>query len=211
MTREEYMHKRYIDMRNSGKCPRCGKLKDRQGYYCSECLAKQNLYQRETRKFLREQHICTVCRKVATYGDDKICFECRAKNNNNKKPLSEEQKVAYYEKTNARNKNTYIIRKEQGICTRCGLRKADNGRTKCRICLDKDSEKHRLARDVIPRNDCVSKGMCYLCKSKIDTDKKICSSCLEKSSHKDKQIIYDRRNHIWSKDNKILFGRKSKA
>ena len=46
------------------------------------------------------------------------------------------------QKANMRNygRSVYKERSEQGICTRCGKRKAAPGRKKCKLCLEKDAE-----------------------------------------------------------------------
>ena len=53
-TRIEYTRRRRI---SKGKCPKCGKEMDRQGYYCITCLAKCNEYTRENRAFWRANKV----------------------------------------------------------------------------------------------------------------------------------------------------------
>lgn len=47
------------------------------------------------------------------------------------------------EADNAVKRNTYAKRKEEGLCTRCGKRWAEAGRTKCRPCRERDQKWYR--------------------------------------------------------------------
>ena len=127
-------------------CPRCGKPKDREGYYCSKCLDKKNAYNRESWAFFRQQGLCSICGKVKVYGDEVNCPECRAKRVAGTKPKTEEQRLARNEWARNHKKIVYMERKNEGICTRCGRRKVAALRTKCPICLDKCATESRLAR-----------------------------------------------------------------
>lgn len=133
----------YHRHKNKGECPRCGKTLDREGHYCSKCLEKVREYHRENRRFYAEHHLCTECGKVKVPGNERVCPECRDKNEHWRKPLTEEQKIRYSYKFKKRQNSLYQQRSEQGICTRCGKRKAMPGKKKCGICLAKDAEMHR--------------------------------------------------------------------
>ena len=179
---------------------------DREGHYCSECLEKANKYNRETRRFCREHHICTECRKEIVYGDDKVCFECRAKINDRRKPLTDEQKKRYGEKFKKQQKSMYQQRSEQGICTRCGKRKAATGRKKCAMCLEEDAYMHRKQRMNRPNAKDYRKEnhLCYFCGKPIDLPiGKICSACMEKCKESGKKSINN--NDFWKQDNNIVF------
>lgn len=146
LTQKEISARHYKNRKENGLCPRCGKPLDREGHYCSECLEKVNEYSRETREFCKENHICTVCRKEIVFGTDKICFECRVKRDKYRNALTEEQKMRYGKRFKEQQKSSYQQRSGQGICTKCGKRKATAGKKKCAICLEKDAYIHRMRR-----------------------------------------------------------------
>ena len=77
LTQKERSAMFYKNRKDNGLCPRCGKILDREGHYCSECLEKVNEYKRENREFYRENGICPVCGKEGN--DGKFCKECGAK------------------------------------------------------------------------------------------------------------------------------------
>ena len=143
LTSKERSARHYLSRKENGLCPRCGSPLDRTGHYCSRCLEKFNTYQKETRSFYREHHICTQCGKNKVFGSERCCPECRAKMALYRKPLTSEQKI----RTNDHRRVLYKARKDSGICTRCGKRKASPGRSKCGICLEKDVELHRKKHD----------------------------------------------------------------
>lgn len=134
MTRCE---KFYKNRKLNGLCPRCGKKLDRNGHYCRECLEKVNKYNRDTRKFLISIGICPICRKEKLFGDEKSCIICRG--SRGKYNITEEQRKKYNEKFRIKQKIVYQNRSDNGICTRCGKRKAAAGRKKCNICLEKNA------------------------------------------------------------------------
>lgn len=147
LTQKEISHNHYQRRKDNGLCVRCGKLLDRKGHYCSECNEKQNEYQRKTRKFCIENKICWVCRKNKVGRDETICPECRAKRYSAIKPLTIERKEKYNKRFKKQQKALYKERKTNGICTRCGKRRAIQGKTKCGVCLERDAYNHMVARE----------------------------------------------------------------
>ena len=136
--------KLYERRKANGECPKCGNEMDREGHYCGSCLKKRNAYVRETRAFMRKMGICPQCQKNSLVGEQKICLECLAKQAenraNHKQTFTDEQK----QKRNEVARKRYQDRIAKGICTHCGKFKADYGKKKCKICLDKDATVHRL-------------------------------------------------------------------
>lgn len=206
----EYTRRRRI---SEGKCPTCGKEMDRQGYYCTACLAKRNEYTRGNRDFWRANHICPECGKERLFGTEKRCIACRQRQyewrQKNKQPLTDEQKAAMKNY----GRSVYKERSEQGICTRCGKRKAAPGRKKCKLCLEKDAEKHRLSPDVIPKMEYKEiNHLCRYCGSPLENGsaKKLCAACIQKC-HDD--AIELRRTHpekfpqnkSWKESNQLIF------
>lgn len=207
LTQKDINNNFYKRRKENGLCPRCGKKLDREGHYCSECLVKIRKYTSENRKFYRENHICTECGKNNVYGNDKICFECRAKKNNRRKPLNDKQK----EDAKKRQRDLHAKRIEQGICTRCGKRKAVPNRKKCQICLTKDMEQQRKIRE---RKGNIKKyrrknNLCYHCGNPIDAEKgQLCKKCLERC--RQNGLKSNSVNDRWRKDNSIIFGKGNK-
>ena len=105
-----------------------------------KCREKQTRQQAEAREWFREHGICACCGKEKLFGDEKRCVECTAKAFTYKElhPVTNEQKIRYANHFKEQQKRLYKERAEQGICTRCGKQKAEYGRKKCRMCLDKD-------------------------------------------------------------------------
>jgi site-specific DNA-cytosine methylase len=58
LTQKEISHNCYIRRKENGLCPRCGKPLDRTGYYCSDCLKKNNEREKEFREWCKEYKIC---------------------------------------------------------------------------------------------------------------------------------------------------------
>lgn len=146
MASKERNRERYYFRKENGLCTRCGKELDRGGMYCASCNDRHNAYSRANRKFWRENNICTICGKEPVPGTDRICPECRIKHNAARKPLTEEQILVRNKRYRTKQNELYKQRKEHGICTRCGKRKAEAGRAKCGLCLAKDVEVQRQRR-----------------------------------------------------------------
>lgn len=179
---------------------------DRDGHYCFKCLGKVNQYNRETRKFLIEQGFCPECRINKLYGAEHICPECKAQKTLYKKPTTEKQK----EQMKQYAKTTYQYRKENGICTRCGKRKAEDGKKKCRICLNHDSYLHRkknLQKENI--NEFREKNhLCYTCGRKNDVKTgKLCSKCLKRCEENGRKSSGSGNNSYWIEQNRLILGK----
>lgn len=164
------------------------------------------MYQKENRDFYRENHLCTICGKNAVYGDDKTCFDCRAKKEQRRKEPTAEQKERY--RTNFRkNQNSlYRERVENGICTRCGKAKALTGKKKCWLCLEKDAELHRRKYYDKPnvREYRRENNLCCFCGEPIDREAgRICGKCWQ--NFHDKRVNRPSENKFWRKDNKNVF------
>ncbi len=107
-------------------------------------------------------------------GGEKVCPECNAEFANRAAKMREENREEYNEKQRIIHKNTYNIRKEQGICTRCGKRKADVGYKTCSIYRAKIREYKRVKYGKPDRSDRFEQGLCYFCDSPIKEGYKVC-------------------------------------
>ena len=205
LTQKERSANCYKRRKENGLCPRCGRKLDRNGHYCSECIEKVADYQRDTRKFYRENGICTSCGKEKVFGDEIQCPDCKAKHKAQRKPLSEEQKERYNKNFRKQQRSLYQERKEQGICTKCGKRKAMPGKAKCGICLDKDAERKRRKSFNRPniREERIKNHLCLWCGTPAVENGKLCPSCLKKSVENGRKSLA--QNKFWKYDNKIAF------
>lgn len=209
LTQKEISARNYRNRKENGMCPRCGKLLDRDGHYCSSCTEKYRIYHKENRDFFRENHLCTECGKNKVPDGERICPECRVKRISWKKPLTGDQRERYGSRFKAQQRMLYHERSKNGICTRCGKRKAAIGKKKCAICLEKDAEQHRKKylnktneREIRKLNH-----LCYFCGKEIDVERKnICNDCYEK--FKEAGSANGGNNHYWGCDNIIFFGGK---
>lgn len=204
LTQSEISRRFYLNRKHGGLCPRCGKKLERDGHYCTDCLEKDREYRSKSREFFRENHICSSCGKQIVFGSDKTCPECREKRARIKKNITEDAK----EKERERQKSIYKDRKERGVCTRCGKRPPAPGRAKCGICLEKNAEEHRKKnynRKNIKEYR-IENRLCYYCGDPVDTDKKICSKCLQKCKEYGEKS--GGGNEYWEKDNKLIFIKK---
>ena len=123
-------------------CPECGKreIGDR-ATMCHTCQM------RERRAYFRKKGICPECGKNELFGEEKTCIECRAKD-------AERAIKRYYsifsndEEAKKKHNEAQRIRKEkrkkEGICVRCGKRKAEEGRFTCMFCLIKQRNESRM-------------------------------------------------------------------
>ena len=209
MTANEYSKRHYDKRKQNGLCPRCGKPLDRQGHYCSECLAKNREYRRENRRFYRENSICPACGKEKLFGDEKQCIECREKKNERRKPLTEEQKIRYGNRFKEQQRQLYKERKEQGICPRCGKHKAKTGRVRCGICLDKEATRARERRFDKPNEKEKRKEnhLCYRCGEPNDMPQgQLCKKCYDASCEHLRRAREIQRpdNPYWRQQNRLI-------
>ena len=92
----------------------------------------------------------------------------------------------------------YQRKKEQGICTKCGKRNSQQGKTLCYECNEKNNEYSRQTRKFFKENHiCVTCG-----KNKVFGDEKNCFDCKEKyrqiKNKKDKEII-NKQHREWNR------------
>ena len=137
----------YEKHKEKGLCSRCGKPSRPGRVVCEDCAK----WYRETRQWYLALGFCPSCHKERVYGSEKQCPECRAKRIVSNQLATQKAIVlgkewAKPEYNNANNRKRYAERKEQGICIKCGKRPAENGKTRCRLCLDKAADRAREYR-----------------------------------------------------------------
>lgn len=155
---------------------KCGKQLDRYGAYCVDCRKVINNNVFEERHWYQRHGICPRCRKNDLFGDEKVCPECSAKGYVNTMRSRERLgKKHYNNKHNEWARKEHQRRIEQGICTRCGKRKADNGYKTCGICREKDNSTRKIRLGEKPdRNERYKQGLCYFCDNKVKDGYKVC-------------------------------------
>lgn len=174
MDKKERNHMYYEKAKEKGVCWNCGNKKDRDGYYCSECLRKRRENEKEARKFYLSIGICPICRKNRILGDEKSCFECRAKEAErgarNRKIATNDTKI----RINDYKKRVYSKRLEDGMCPGCG-KKPDNKNFKlCSMCRAKKRDSKRIRVGNHPREERYKRGICYFCDNPVEKGYKVC-------------------------------------
>lgn len=165
--------KALIERRKSnGLCIDCGSPLDREGLRCKKCCEKRSKWEREHRQWYLSHKICPRCGKNDLMGDETICPECRAKSVNNSLKNREKDEYNVYQRN--WSKSTYQKRKESGICTRCGKRKATQGLTTCAMCRARDNETRRIRKGFSDRSDRSKIGLCYFCDNPVKKGYKVC-------------------------------------
>ena len=204
---EHYFRDRYHTLKDNGLCVRCRKPLDRAGCYCTACQQKERDYRRKNREFYREHNLCPECGKNKLFGDEKMCLDCKMKQQEYraKHPISEDRRISRNIRSRIKKKNVYAERKANGICTRCGKRKAINGRAKCQICLDYDALIHRQ-KTFDKQNEKerrIENRLCYFCGEPLTDEKgKCCKKCADAFKNKAQGKIHD--NEWWRKDNRLV-------
>jgi len=90
--------------------------------------------------------------------------------------LSDKSLIKIAKENHAIKRSTYQKRKDQGLCTRCGKRWAEAGRTKCRPCYERDLEWYRAnnTREYLKeykqkiRAERKEKGLCVNCGAPLE-------------------------------------------
>lgn len=136
---------------------------------------------REDRAFLLSLGICPRCQKRAIEPNKKMCYEClgheRDRYHQRKADGSLEKKRI---RNSERKMSEYYRRKETGLCTRCGKRRAEHGLL-CNRCYVKYRIKQVARQDDIQRSERPSYGRCYICDAEELYDgHKVCRLCYEK-------------------------------
>lgn len=211
LTRQEISARFYRNRKENGLCPRCGKVLDREGHYCQECLLKVREENRKARAFAKSMGFCPECRKEKLFGDEKMCITCRIKKEKYKKPLPEEKRIAQNKAFREKQKALYHQRIEQGLCGTCGKRKKVDGKSRCGICLEKNAEVKRRnqLKKINIKEYRKANGLCYFCGEKVDTNLQSCQKCCDKFSEYRKKSTGHLKCY-WRKDNNLAFMKKDR-
>lgn len=152
--------------------------------------------------FYKRLGICTRCHKNSAEPNKVLCMECADADN-------ERCRVKRLENLEDRRKkdlDKYKKLKADGICTYCKTRKAENGKTKCSICLAKLRNKRENNKSDILRSERSSYGICYICgKNPLLKDKGVCQSCYDVRLESIQKIMYLPAHEYWKGLNKLVF------
>ena len=167
---------RFIQKRKEqGLCLKCGNPLDREGAYCISCNKYLNEQQTLLRYWYQEHGICPRCGKNDLFGDEKVCLECNAKSYEvTMKSRERLGKEHYSQKHSEWARNEHQRRISEGICTRCGKRKADGGYKTCGICRAKTRNYKRIKYGKPERSERYEQGLCYFCDNPIKEGYKVC-------------------------------------
>lgn len=167
--------------KEKGLCVCCKKPRGRDGWYCNECLIKERERHRKDRIWYIQNGICPVCRKEKLFGTEKTCPECLVKSWISQQKIDKETKRERERSYYGRRKEIREEYKRNGICYDCRKREVEIGKSRCRICLEKNAAIKRKKYTPI-REDRVNEGFCYQCLKEKATNGKLCKGCYEKAN-----------------------------
>ena len=114
-------------------------------------------------QWYKEHHICVDCKTNDAVKGKVKCFYCLQ--NDAERKRKERETVEYQEKKKElaeRAKRTREDRLKNGICVRCGRRKAEPNKTSCSYCLAIRRNEMRRKRNGTQKNR-KQRGMCLYC------------------------------------------------
>lgn len=138
-----------------------------------------------------------------------MCPECKVKKCEYASNLDHTTEE-YKEYQRIQHKKMYSRRIEAGLCVSCGKRKPEDGKVRCRICLNKNSESQRKSRvkNGYKREYIEEHNLCMFCGNPLDTKhKKLCKSCYERCVENGKKSSGAGKNKYWINQNKLVFGK----
>lgn len=135
----------------------------------------------------KEHHICVKCHQQDARPNCVTCYDCA-----DKEAIYREQTYRLpTKKSREYKRNLYKVRKEAGICTRCGKKKASKGLTTCIDCRTKtnrnandrrkllNAQKRKYLGICLRCNNPVVDGYCY-CEEHLKRQQQICAEMTER-------------------------------
>jgi len=162
--------KQYEEYKKAGKCISCGQPRGESSstVRCQACHEKFNQTRLEKKFTRKEKDLCFQCGKNNPEGNSNYCAECRFKNAETKRKLTEKKINLYQENTN--------------ICRIC-QNSTEIFRVVCAKCL-KETSFTRL--DAVKRYG----GFCFLCESRDLKNLCITSVDISKKMQKTGKTLY---------------------
>lgn len=152
--------------------------------------------------FYKRFGICVRCHKNSAEPNKVLCMECADADNER----CRKKRLENLDSRRKRDLEKYEKLKSDGICTYCKSRKAQEGKTKCQVCLAKLRNKREKKRDDLPRSERRAYGICYICgKNPVLKDKGVCEDCYEARMQSIQNIMCFSGNEYWKGLNKLVF------
>lgn len=175
--------------------------------------AEKEMTESEYKKALlsnrKKNHFCTKCGKQDAYtlSGRARCYEC-----------AEKERACSKIRYSCDNKRTRILakakenrekRRDSGLCTRCGKRPSEPGKSYCSVCHAEQRNHAKAKRNSVRGEN----GTCWMCnKNDAIPEKRVCKDCYEKILVVQKKavetIASKKQNgwvHPWTLDDKITF------
>ena len=173
---KDYDRKRYIDLKARGICPSCKKRNAAPGgVQCEQCKAEVKEYKHK----LVSRGICRQCQSEEAEPGKQNCWDCAEKARKAEQARRDAETAGQRTVRLAYNHSYTRTRRESlkaaGLCTRCGKRKSQAGKSvciDCRIVLRREREQRKP--DTLLRNERPDYGLCYICGSEVFEGKKVC-------------------------------------
>ena len=170
---------------------------------------------REWYYFLKEHHICVRCGKRDAFYNKTKCPECIEKAQKRDREHYAENREKILQRKKKRSKPLYARRKAEGLCVKCGRKKAIKG-IYCLECYVKErkreierTEKRKRENGGYIREIWKEKGLCIQCGEPTLPGKRLCQKHYEVAA---KNAEHARKySKWWRKDNQLLFIKKEKA
>ena len=214
-SRKDYESKRYAGLKARGICPSCKKRKAAPGrVQCEQCSVEV----KECRRKLVSSGICRQCRNEEAEPGKQNCWDCAEKARKAGQARRDSETAGQrtirlaYHRAYARMRSENF--KAAGLCTRCGKRKSQSGKSvciDCRIVLRREKEQRKP--DTLLRNERPDYGLCYICgEAKLD-GKKLCARCVKTSmlNLEKANAAIDREGHPWHALNSLTFAKPNGA
>ncbi len=165
--------------------------------------------------FLKEHHICVCCGQRDAFHNKTMCPECLEKCNKRASKRYAKDKEQILQRKRKRDKALYARRKAEGLCVKCGHKKATKG-VFCLECYVKErkreierTEKRKRENGGSIREIWKEKGLCAQCGEPRIPGKRLCQKHYDiaiKNVQKAKHYT-----KWWRQDNQLLFMKKEKA
>lgn len=197
---------RYAYRKANGLCVACGNPTEN-GCRCEKCAKKASEYVSDTHKMRKELGCCINCGEPLDKNSKQFCtyhkMEKRMQSQSEYERIKQSDKYSEYRaKQTEYQRQRTELRKENGLCIRCGKREVLSYRSQrmCRWCLTKANKEHREWHSNLPifhRSDIIEGVHCKTCCKPVDIPgESQCNRCKENSL---KNLKKTRENHPWRK------------
>lgn len=188
----------------SGLCSVCGQRPPMEGKKrCEVCIEKERAYydktrdntnakRRDIRAERKTRGICIQCGVRDAMPGKSRCGECLAYQasveNRRRERMAEEEIKEKRRKNTEHERKVREQRYKDGLCSKCGKKKPDDGYMTCEMC--RVAERRRKASGKIPRSEWPNYGLCYICgknpigKNPDGEQMRVCTDCRDRIMEK---------------------------